>query len=181
MELTPRATVETWRATHHPDYDVSNLGRVRSRARGPLRILKSAPNSQGYLQVVFGRRDSQKIHRLVAAAFIGPCPIGQEVRHKDDNPGNARWDNLEYGTRSQNRMDCVLRGRDRSPKGEDSALATQLTNAKARRIKEEIAALPFVGKSNRRPKGSLSGIAADWGVSAALIHDMAYGRCWRHV
>jgi hypothetical protein len=102
---------EEWRPTHHPDYDVSNLGRVRSRARGGLRILRPGRSSSGYWSVAFGRGKSQSVHVLVAAAFIGPCPPGQECRHKDDNRANARADNLEYGKRIDNIHDMILRGR----------------------------------------------------------------------
>lgn len=121
--------LEEWRPTYHPDYDVSNLGRVRSRApqggdmrnrtTGPSRpktprILKPGRSSSGYWSVSFGREHgSQSTHVLVATAFLGPCPKGQEVRHKDDDRSNSRWDNLEYGTRTQNILDAVERGRFR--------------------------------------------------------------------
>lgn len=108
---------EEWRPTHHPDYDVSNLGRVRSRVVDPRgRVMRINLDSHGYGRVNFvtetpGKPQRQGTHRLVAAAFIGPCPEGQEVRHKDDNPANNEAGNLEYGTRAQNCQDAVLRGR----------------------------------------------------------------------
>lgn len=119
----PRATIEEWRVTHHPDYEVSNLGRVRSwapqggnvrhgkpsRPKQP-RLLKPGIASHGYPTVSFGRGyGSQCVHRLVATAFLGPCPEGQECRHKDDNRANAKADNLEYGTRLQNVQDMMAR------------------------------------------------------------------------
>jgi hypothetical protein len=191
--LEYRATIEEWRPTHHPDYDVSNIGRVRSRVpergRGPRlpegtgRLLSPSPNSQGYLHILIGGRRGKymKVHRLVAAAFLGPCPVGQEVRHRDDDPGNPRWDNLEYGTRSDNRRDCVERGRDNSPRGERSALNSKLTTQQVIEIKQRVALLPRVGKSGRRSKYSMVSIAEQYGVSLALIHDIAYERCWAHV
>lgn len=118
IENPPRATIEEWRPTHHPDYDVSNLGRVRSRANvwnapkrppGKEKILRPGLASSGYPTVVFGRGNTQLVHRLVAAAFIGPCPEKQEVRHKDDDRTNARADNLEYGTRQDNVNDMLAR------------------------------------------------------------------------
>jgi len=108
---TPKATIEEWRATWHPDYDVSNLGRVKSRARGRVKILKPGRSSSGYWSVSFGRGKSQSVHVLVAAAFLGPCPPGQECRHKDDNRENACASNLEYGTRFDNVQDMHKRGR----------------------------------------------------------------------
>jgi NUMOD4 motif. len=109
--MVKNSLVEEWRPTHHPDYDVSNLGRVRSRARGTIQILKPGRSSSGYWSVSFGRNNSQSTHVLVAAAFIGPCPEGQEVRHKDDNRANPISSNLEYGTRKENIADMIKRGR----------------------------------------------------------------------
>ncbi len=116
--------MEEWRPTHHPNYDVSNLGRVRSRAprggdmkRGGnqnpqiLRLLRPGIASHGYPTVAIGHGNTCSVHVLVATAFLGPCPPGQEVRHKDDNRQNPRADNLEYGTRTQNILDSVQRGR----------------------------------------------------------------------
>jgi hypothetical protein len=50
------------------------------------------------------------VHVLVAAAFLGPCPDGQEVRHLDGDKLNNCLDNLIYGTRSENNLDTVRHG-----------------------------------------------------------------------
>lgn len=68
------------------------------------------------MTVAFGRGNSRCVHMLVAEAFLGPRPIGQEVRHKDDDRTNPRLDNLEYGTRQDNVNDMMGRGRYWSPK-----------------------------------------------------------------
>src|ERR1035437_9589926 len=105
-------TIEEWRPSHHPHYDVSNFGRVRSRARSRVpRLLKPGLMSAGYPSVVFGKGHTQLVHRLVATAFIGPCPINQEVRHKNDPRFDASAINLEYGSRTDNILDAVNRGR----------------------------------------------------------------------
>ena len=49
-------------------------------------------------------------HRLVARAFIGPCPPGHEVCHIDGTRNN-HVTNLRYGTRSENTMDKVRHGK----------------------------------------------------------------------
>ncbi len=165
---------EVWRPTHHPDYDVSNLGRVRSRApqggdvrRGnpsrpeTPRILRPGKASTGYWTVAFGRgHGSQQVHRLVAAAFIGPCPSEQECRHKDDDRSNACVSNLEYGTRKQNVADMLRRNR-RSYK---------LSPGKVESIRFYLAR-PYTQKQ----------IAKIFGVCRMTINKVATGKSWAHV
>lgn len=88
-------------------YIVSNLGRVENMKH--RRILVPTLNRSGYWTVglyrpgkgkAFG--DTLALHRLVALAFLGPCPEGYEVHHKDDDRTNAHIDNLEYVTREEN-------------------------------------------------------------------------------
>lgn len=102
-------------------YEVSSCGRVRSLPRlvecvGPVKgrylsrkpgtILRPGRMSGGHLSVVLGRDGgSRTVHSLVLAAFCGPTPPGQEIRHKDGNPANNKLSNLEYATRSRNGQD----------------------------------------------------------------------------
>lgn len=94
-------------------YFVSNKGRVVS-LRGTIKFLKPGP-SGGYPSVCLGRNKMRLVHRLVAEAFLGPCPIGQEVRHKNGRREHASVWNLEYGARQQNVEDTMRQGR--VPKG----------------------------------------------------------------
>lgn len=88
------------------EMDASNLGRVRSNREGVLgRPLKGWANEQGYLKVTLtrdGERCHLFVHQLVAHAWLGACPVGYEVDHKDGNHENNRPDNLEYVTRHEN-------------------------------------------------------------------------------
>lgn len=104
-----------WRPKDFPNYEVSSGGRVRSLPRERTRggILKPVGNSQGYLSVALCRgRETKRvrIHKLVAEAFLGPCPPGQEVRHLDDDKGNNRSENLAYGTHRENAEDALRNG-----------------------------------------------------------------------
>jgi len=100
-------------------YEVSNMGRVKSvkhivSSTNPKqkwktineRILKPAPYGQPlkcgglrHLGVALHRNNRQrteKVHRLVAMAFI-PNPNNYPIiNHKDENPYNNRADNLEW-------------------------------------------------------------------------------------
>jgi hypothetical protein len=94
-------------------YQVSNIGRVRSiqrRGRQQSRILSQRGiNREGYLGLTISapgrKRKTVCTHKLVAEAWLGPCPKGKQVRH---GPG-LRFDNtvpnLCYGTPMQDLED----------------------------------------------------------------------------
>jgi hypothetical protein len=105
-------------------YQVSNLGNVKSLDRmeklknGAIRkrqgrYLSLKVDKYGYLIAVLtknARHKDFKVHRLVAAAFIGNPNDYDQVNHKDENKKNNVVTNLEwcnakyntnYGTRNQ--------------------------------------------------------------------------------
>lgn len=113
--------IEEWRpiADLDDNYEVSNFGGVRSldriqtfvgRGGRPTtrflegKILKGRAGKTGYLRVNI-RNVDYYIHRLVAAAFIGPAPAGMDVCHYDGNKSNNRVENLRYATRLENMAD----------------------------------------------------------------------------
>ena len=87
------------------DYQVSNLGRVRSlKSMKPI-ILKQWTDGKGYKTVVIRKNGVAKgysVHRLVARAFVEGFVEGLVVNHKDENPSNNKADNLEWCTYSYN-------------------------------------------------------------------------------
>lgn len=116
---------EEWRVIPGWDgrYEASSAGQIRSwvnrRYSGPLpRLLSQARQSQGYLMVslsIGGRTTKHLVHRLVLAAFVGPCPPGNETRHLDGRRGNNRLANLAYGTPGDNGQDRVRHGTTWNP------------------------------------------------------------------
>lgn len=110
------ASTTAWRpVVGYPNYEVSDDGQVRSRPRERTRggVLKAARNRRGYWYVTLCReqdRHRMRVHQLVAEAFIGPRPPGQDVRHLDDNKDDNRPGNLAYGTRRENLADAVRNG-----------------------------------------------------------------------
>ena len=72
-------------------YMVSNWGNVmtllkKTKTISSVRHMSPSPDKDGYLLVNLwkdGRKTSLKVHRLVCAAFIGECPRGYQVNHKD--------------------------------------------------------------------------------------------------
>lgn len=133
-------------------YEVSDEGRVRSlkprtRARGG--ILRP-DRDRGYLRaclVIDGVIARPRIHQLVALAFIGPQPDGEEVRHIDGVRDHNIPSNLIYGTSAENRADTLIhgthnmarkthckRGHEFTP--ENTALVTLASGSAARRCRK---------------------------------------------
>jgi hypothetical protein len=81
-----------------PNYEVSDQGEVRN-SRGW--ILKPGIKHRGYHEISLAGKQVS-VHRLVAAAFIGPCPEGKEVDHKNNIRTDNRLENLQYLTGSEN-------------------------------------------------------------------------------
>lgn len=112
---------EEWRPVvgYEALYSVSSYGRIRRDAPGPRtypgKILKVQHNGRGYLHVQLSKNNRQRhipVHRLVAAAFLGPAN-GLQVNHMDLNKSNNRLDNLEYVTHSENMQHAFDHGRGR--------------------------------------------------------------------
>ena len=106
---------EEWRAVvgYEGIYEVSSSGRVKRvlAARGTAvgRLLSpflSGPVPQLYLHVNLYERPgcyrTCAVHRLVAAAFIGPRPFRLEVDHIDRDSNNNDASNLRYVTSTAN-------------------------------------------------------------------------------
>lgn len=107
-------SAEAWRPVvgYEGLYDVSNVGRVRNAQR--KRLMKLAPRQHhGDLKVTLsnaGEASTLLVHRLVLAAFTGPCPPGLECLHGNGNPADNRVENLRWGSRPDNQRDSIRHG-----------------------------------------------------------------------
>jgi len=127
-------------------YQASSEGRIRSLdrivtdsvGRKTLRkgtILKQGINSNGYYRVSpcnGGKARIKKVHRLVMAAFVGPCPDGCEVLHLNGIRTDNKLCNLRYGSKQCNLAFTIDHGT--APCGENDPLA-KFTNAQAKEIR----------------------------------------------
>lgn len=91
-------------------YQVSNHGRVKSLKRyggTSERILKPIKHKKGYLLLRFskaGKLKTQKVHQLVAMAFLNHVPNGNKivVDHINHKPDDNRLENLRLVTHRKN-------------------------------------------------------------------------------
>lgn len=113
-----------------PDYEVSNLGRIRTKSR-KIRYTHAITKHEHFrqtesrfLKIQFNNRTGYKfcqlyldkkmfnktIHRLVAIEFI-PNPFNLPVvNHKDGNKHNVVADNLEWSTDEYNHEHATATG-----------------------------------------------------------------------
>lgn len=106
-------------------YQVSNLGRVRSKNRTIIfsdgRVRKYRGKLCGLKISFFGYplaslnagKKCKKwvvVHRLVMQNFIGNRPINTEICHNDGNKRNNILSNLRYDTRVNNMSDKIKHG-----------------------------------------------------------------------
>lgn len=100
--------METWKPVTGFEglYEVSDQGRFRRVY--PRKYLTSYRRKDRYCQVGLsskGKCYRLYSHRVVAAAFLGPCPDGKEVCHNNGDRSDNRLVNLRYGTREENVAD----------------------------------------------------------------------------
>jgi hypothetical protein len=176
-------TQETWRPIPWaPGYEVSDMGRVRSLDR-EVAVTANKGETRGrsahvcqrkgrVLRLGIGRYASAVVagrcclvHRLVAEAFIGPCPEGHIVRHGPGGPLDNRLENLSYGTPAQNNGADRLRD-GTLPRGARSG-SSRLTELQVVAIKRRSAA----GESR-------ASLGREFGVTSASISQIALGRSW---
>ena len=95
------------------NYQVSNLGNIKSIAQGKEKIMSCGTSSKGYAQISLtsnGVRKTFKAHRLVALAFITNPNNYTEVNHINGNKKDNRVENLEWCTRKENMQHATTTG-----------------------------------------------------------------------
>jgi hypothetical protein len=154
-------------------YAVSDWGRVKSfwyHNGTTERFLRLHEPVNGHLYVVLyagGCRRQMYVHRLVLEAVVGPCPVGQECRHLDGNPGNNHVGNLAWGTHTENMADRVRHGT--SNRG--------VRNGNARLTEDDVVEI-----RRRLGQGMLHReIASLFGVRQPAISLIKTGKRWAHL
>lgn len=108
------------------------------------------------------------VHRLVAHAFIGPCPEGMEVNHEDGIKSHNYAKNLEYKSHSLNIKHAI-----------DNGLISQIgCNHTQSKFKESDIFEIFELASN--PRITTDDIADKFGVSKRTIYRLVGGHSYQH-
>lgn len=157
---------ELWKPCYYGRYSVSNTGRVRNDIR---RRVLTPDTFSGYAQVHLffcGVGLRQKVHILVAEAFLGPRPEGHEVNHKDANKLNNAATNLEYVTKLANARHAVEHGRYTRGVHQWKARATDAIVREIRR---------------RYKRGNGAALGREFGLDRATVNHIIKRRTWTHV
>lgn len=115
--------MEVWKDVpgYSGKYIVSNLGRVASCFHGLVRrktpkIMKGSPDKDGYLRLSLRKGNlnsymspkTEKVHRLVATAFLPNNTSFNIVNHRDGDVTNNSVDNLEWVSIAYNTLHGIL-------------------------------------------------------------------------
>jgi hypothetical protein len=177
--LPPSLPGELWRLMPGcMHYEISSLGRARSLPRRTVsgvrggQILTPTPHgNSGYLAVGVsedGAHANLELHRMVALAFLGPCPAGQIVRHGPNGKLDNRLSELCYGTLSENGW--TDRIRDGSLDLGTDLPWTKMTEAIVMECRQ------------RNAEGETqTALALEFGVSAAAMQKALTGESWNYL
>lgn len=91
----------------HPNYEVSTMGEIRNVKTG--RMLSPYDDGRGYLRVKIDGR-CERLHILVAAAFIPNPEAKPIVNHKHGRKHDCRASQLEWVTASENTLHAYQTG-----------------------------------------------------------------------
>lgn len=152
-------------------YQVSNGGDIkRVKVYGGVSLRKTRPQN-GY-RLIFLRLKGQSnrhfVHRLVMLAFVGECPIGKQVNHKNGIKDDNRLENLEYVTPSENKRHAVDVLKKHIGEQNNKAKLTAVQVVEIRRLHAE---------GNTK----IEALARMYKVSGVSIRAVLSRETWKHV
>lgn len=156
-------------------YLISNYGRVFSlnyRRSGKVKEIKPY-NKKEYLAVDLlfsGKRNTIKVHRLVASHFIPNLKSKPQVNHIDGNKKNNHFSNLEWATNSENQIHAFNSGLQSNRKGSKNN-ASKLDESDVLKIRKML----------KETSLSQSEIAEHFNIKRKTVSDIKTGRTWAHV
>lgn len=160
----------------YPEYFATDSGEIISYKRGYRKVLSATFNSgrNPYLGVTLyinGKKNVEKVHRLICLAFYGESPPDKPCAcHKDDNRVNNKANNLYWGSYSDNMKDAVINGRQKSTKGETHP-SSKLTEKEIIEIRSRY----FKEKISQRK------LAQEYKIARSLVSRIVRKESWKHI
>lgn len=102
------------------NYQVSNLGNIKSFNYGRENIIKTTKNKFGYLNLTLfkkGKRYYFSVHRLVATTFIQNPENKKQVNHINGVKTDNCVENIEWNTCKENMTHAFSVGLNKGKKG----------------------------------------------------------------
>jgi hypothetical protein len=154
-------------------YSVSNLGRIRREVAYRNHwykrdgILTPWISSKKRLLVELYKNQTSitfSVHKLVMLTFIGECPSGFEINHKDGNPQNNYLENLEYVTPEENQKHAII----------NKFHIFGERHGMSKLTEQQVLAI-------RKDSRSLKEISREYGVAISTVSDIRIKRTWAHL
>jgi hypothetical protein len=125
-------------------------------------------NEDGHGEIGVRRHYHQGAHVVAYRLMVGSVPKGMCVCHRCDNPPCINPVHLFLGTSTDNRMDCVAKGRQ--AKGERNAKSKlNAERVKAMRARYASAPMTFIQ------------LAKEFNISPAQANKIINGEFWKHI
>lgn len=169
MEDMNDVEVEEWKVIpEFPNYEVSNLGRVKSlQYKNNERIMKQSSLPRGYLAFHLANNGIRKYylaHRLVLHVFDPRENEGELIaRHLNDNTSDNRLSNLTWGTHKDNMEDLAKSGKRKG-----------VLNFQSRLTEQQVIDIFNNKKSCRK-------IAKEYKISRTVVSNIKNKKAWEHL
>lgn len=155
----------------YEEYLVNYKGHIITKKT--RRVLKQSLSKKGnYCTVCLSNKDSIKVHRAVARAFLPNPENKPEVNHKDGIKTNNWVDNLEWCTTQENLQHKKDHNLGKTLKAKISA--TGQNNSQAVLTPKDVFEI-------RNSKDSARLLADIYNVSRQTINDVRARRSWSHI
>ena len=152
------------------NYFINKDGVVISKRSGKTMILKPFLNEFGYFRIRLYKKKigiTLFVSRLVALTFIKNTMQKPHVAHKDGNRTNNNINNLYWATAKENCFDKIKHGTHQIGSKNPFSKLTE----------KDVLAI----KKLRSEKVEFKIIANKFNVKPCTIHNIIYGRSWKHL
>lgn len=162
-------------------YQVSNLGRVKSTggwcgtSKRREKIRATSLTKDGYVKVRLlyqGKDKTERIHRLVAKAFIPNKDNKDTVNHKDGNKENNIVDNLEWVNRKEQMIHAYKLGLKQSRIG--------VNNSNSKLTREQVIEIRKTYIPNSKKFGTVA-LGKKYGVTNRIIGLIVNNKSYKNV